>query len=95
MTTNHREHLDPALIRPGRADVHVELGPVGAATAAQLFARFFPGEAALAEAFRLALGEARVTPAALQGWLLEHAEDPEAAATAAGLLPDLKLMAAE
>lgn len=25
MTTNHREKLDPALLRPGRADVHIEL----------------------------------------------------------------------
>lgn len=25
MTTNHREKLDPALLRPGRADVHVKL----------------------------------------------------------------------
>lgn len=25
MTTNHREKLDPALMRPGRADVHVKL----------------------------------------------------------------------
>jgi chaperone BCS1 len=25
MTTNHRERLDPALLRPGRADVHVNL----------------------------------------------------------------------
>lgn len=25
MTTNHREKLDPALLRPGRCDVHVEL----------------------------------------------------------------------
>lgn len=25
MTTNHREKLDSALIRPGRADVHVKL----------------------------------------------------------------------
>ena len=24
MTTNHREKLDPALLRPGRADVHIE-----------------------------------------------------------------------
>jgi mitochondrial chaperone BCS1 len=23
MTTNHKEKLDPALLRPGRADVHV------------------------------------------------------------------------
>lgn len=25
MTTNHKENLDPALKRPGRADVHVKL----------------------------------------------------------------------
>jgi len=25
MTTNHKENLDPALLRPGRADVHVLL----------------------------------------------------------------------
>jgi chaperone BCS1 len=25
MTTNHKERLDPALLRPGRADVHVHL----------------------------------------------------------------------
>jgi len=25
MTTNHREKLDPALLRPGRADYHIEL----------------------------------------------------------------------
>lgn len=25
MTTNHKEKLDPALLRPGRADVHMKL----------------------------------------------------------------------
>jgi len=25
MTTNHKEKLDPALLRPGRADIHIEL----------------------------------------------------------------------
>ena len=44
MTTNHPDRLDPALIRPGRADVHVELGLVGAGAARALFLRFFPGE---------------------------------------------------
>lgn len=27
-TTNHIEHLDPAIIRPGRLDLHLEIGPV-------------------------------------------------------------------
>ena len=26
MTTNHKERLDPAILRPGRADMHIELG---------------------------------------------------------------------
>jgi mitochondrial chaperone BCS1 len=86
MTTNHRERLDPALIRPGRADVHVELGTVGADAAARLFARFHPGDVAGADAFRRALGSLRYTPAELQGWLLTHADDPVMASTAHGLL---------
>ncbi|MEM6423131.1 MAG: AAA family ATPase, partial [Pseudomonadota bacterium] len=93
MTTNHRERLDPALIRPGRADVHVELGPVGAEVAARLFARFFPERPDLAARFRLALDGCRVTPAALQGWLLEHLADPEHAAGAAGLVGGARLAA--
>jgi chaperone BCS1 len=85
MTTNHPGRLDPALIRPGRADVHVELGLVCADTAARLFARFFPGEPGLAAAFRENLAGLRFTPAEVQGWLLSHAADPVMAAAARGL----------
>lgn len=88
MTTNHPERLDPALIRAGRADRHVELGPVPASVAAELFLRFFPGETALAESFAARLGARRIAPATLQGWLLQHAQDAPAAATAEGLLQD-------
>ncbi|MGB3313450.1 MAG: AAA family ATPase [Albidovulum sp.] len=87
MTTNHPDRLDPALIRPGRADMHVELGLIGAGTAARLFARFFPDRPDLVPGFEAALGAARFTPAALQGWLLAHAEDAESAASAEGLIP--------
>ncbi|MGP6088477.1 AAA family ATPase [Antarctobacter jejuensis] len=86
MTTNHRERLDPALIRPGRADLHVALDPVPARVAADLFLRFFPGEEGLAQQFAKALGARRFAPAALQGWLLQHAQDARTAATAEGLL---------
>lgn len=86
MTTNHRDRLDPALIRPGRIDVEVELGLVGADTAARLFGRFFPGEDALARRFAAAIGSHRLSPAAMQGWLLRHRDDPRAAAEAKGLL---------
>ena len=87
MTTNHRERLDPALIRPGRVDVHVELGLVGAATARRLFDRFFPREPDRARAFEAALGDRRLSPAAIQGWLLANSSDPQAAARADGLSP--------
>lgn len=87
MTTNHRERLDPALIRAGRADMHVELGPVGASAAGALFLRFFPGEEALANRFKARLGDSRFAPATVQGWLLANASSAEAAATAEGLVP--------
>jgi mitochondrial chaperone BCS1 len=67
---------------------------VGADAAARLFARFFPGDVAGAEAFRLALGSHRRTPAELQGWLLTHADDAGLASTARGLLGPM-LVAAE
>lgn len=94
MTTNHRDQLDPALIRPGRADRHVELSHVSAHTAKSLFNRFFPEAGELAEAFASNLGETQINPAALQAWLLENAEDAAVAATAKGLLGP-KLVAAE
>ncbi|MEM7056956.1 MAG: AAA family ATPase [Pseudomonadota bacterium] len=89
MTTNHPERLDPALIRPGRADVHVELGLVGPDTAADLFRRFFPDRGDLADRFRDVLAGRRFAPAALQGWLMKHNSDPEAAAAATDLVPTL------
>ncbi len=67
MTANHKERLDPALVRPGRADVHTELGLVGAATARRLFERFFPGEGDLAEAFEQRLGEQKTQPCSNTG----------------------------
>lgn len=88
MTTNHKAQLDPALIRPGRADVHLELGLVNAATAARLFDRFFPNEAKLSTEFCRALGAASNSPAAIQGWLLSQSDDAKVAATAAGLSND-------
>ncbi|MEO8529792.1 MAG: AAA family ATPase [Deltaproteobacteria bacterium] len=94
MTTNHREVLDAALLRPGRADVQIELGPVSAEAAVKLFARFFPDEMAASESFRRALGSGLYLPAELQGWLLAHADDVTRAQTAYGLITP-RLVAAE
>ncbi|MEH6741221.1 MAG: hypothetical protein V7695_22115, partial [Sulfitobacter sp.] len=95
MTTNHKDKLDPALIRPGRADVHTELGLVNAKTARQLFDRFFPNEALLAEQFQESLGSQKTSPAEIQGWLLANSSDPSKAALATGLSRDPSIMAAE
>lgn len=37
LTLNHREHLDEALIRPGRADMKIELPNVDRQIAARIF----------------------------------------------------------
>lgn len=95
MTTNHRDRLDPALIRPGRADVHTELGWIGAATARRLFERFFPGETDLAKAFEQRLRDQSHSPARIQGWLLANSKDAVLAAEALGLERGIQDIAAE
>src|ERR1051326_224844 len=62
MTTNHRERLDPALIRKGRADVHVEFGHAPREQADEMYSAFFPsaernGFGSSAEAERLVMCE--------------------------------------
>lgn len=79
MTTNHKDKLDPALIRPGRADVHLELGLANADMAARLFMRFFPDDPLAAR--RFALSASGVTPAAIQVHLFKHWDDVKGAVT--------------
>jgi chaperone BCS1 len=84
MTTNHPEHLDPALIRPGRVDRQLELKNADAYQARQLFERFFPG-AEGADRFAEWAGTEVYSMSTLQGHLLTHRTDPVAAATRASL----------
>lgn len=42
MTTNHKEKLDPALIRPGRVDFKREFGDASDDQICGIFLRFFP-----------------------------------------------------
>jgi len=42
MTTNHKESLDPALIRPGRVDFQREFGDASDDQICGIFIRFFP-----------------------------------------------------
>lgn len=45
LTTNHKEKLDEALIRPGRCDVHVQITKASKDQAKRMFNRFFAKEA--------------------------------------------------
>lgn len=88
LTTNHPEVLDPALLRNGRVDVRLHLGPATAEQAERFFLHFYAGSdrrdlPALARRFG-AWGEGK-TVADLQGVLLGHREDP------AGALEDIRV----
>ena len=89
MTTNHEDRLDPALIRPGRVDVKLELGLTTKDINAQLFLRIF-GRGALdgkegaedAKFTKLAVDfanlvpEQEFSPADIQLFLLENRKSP-------------------
>lgn len=72
MTTNHPERLDPALIRPGRADVRETFGLLGPAEQCRLASRFYgPGQ--------FAALPAALSPAVMQGAFMREPNNPEAA----------------
>jgi chaperone BCS1 len=79
LTTNHPDKLDPAILRPGRVDRRIHLGPASAEQAARLYRLFFPQaiDALAADFARAASGRSM---AELQGHLLARRDDPEAAA---------------
>lgn len=78
MTTNHKEKLDPALLRPGRADVHVKLENASEKQMIGLFQRFFP-EAKEEEARKFSdqLPVHKLSMAKLQGHFLKYRENKE------------------
>ena len=82
MTTNHLSRLDPAMVRPGRADRVFHLNDATPDQARRLFLNFFPGRAAASERFAEAVRDRSEPPsmARLQEHILVNAVDHEAAA---------------
>lgn len=77
MTTNHIERLDPALIRPGRCDVLLQLTKASKLQLERMFLRFFPGSVDLATQFKNRLPADELSMAQLQGHFLEYSLDAE------------------
>jgi len=77
MTTNKREDLDSALVRPGRCDIELEFNNATREQARQLCLRFFPDEVDLAHSFSLKYGDKEISMANLQGILIKHKDAPE------------------
>ncbi|KAL8129545.1 hypothetical protein V2J09_018700 [Rumex salicifolius] len=78
-TTNHKEHLDPALLRPGRMDVHIHMSyctPCGFRMLASNYLRI--SEHTLFTEVEQLLPTAKASPAEV-GEQLMKTEDPETA----------------
>lgn len=86
MTTNHPEKLDPALIRPGRVDLRLEIGWPDQDQVGRIFLRFFP-EAPASQVDRFVGGVFGIGPtgsvsmAAIQALLSNYSDDAELAIT--------------
>ena len=80
MTTNHPEKLDSALIRPGRADVHVLFDKMSEQQIESIFNNFFPdADDKLANEFANKIGDRKESPANIQRFLMLHRNSPEKA----------------
>jgi mitochondrial chaperone BCS1 len=93
MTTNYKERISPALIRPGRADVHLYVGNATREQVKQMFNRFYPdADTALVQRFAFEVDKLghELSMAALQNHLLTYREDAALTVERVGLELRLK-----
>lgn len=77
MTTNHREKLDEALIRPGRCDVQMEFPNADKGQKARMFERFFPDSGLAHEFSNRVPGD--ISMASLQKHMMMYRDNPRVA----------------
>lgn len=79
MTTNHKENLDPALIRPGRIDYQIEIKNAVKSQAKKLFERFYADyevDELFVTQFVDLIPDYKHSMAKLQGHLMNYKDDP-------------------
>lgn len=90
MTTNHPEKLDPALLRPGRADLKIELNNASVMQLQKMYHKFFPDSTKeQQEQFSNQLPDKVISMAKLQGHFLKFRDRPEDCIKNASNLLDL------
>ena len=83
MTSNYPERLDEALLRPGRVDMHLKIGPVAAEQVSALFEMAYEGETADFSFARFHRNKAKAEPfkqlsaADVTGCIKVHLDDAD------------------
>jgi len=72
MTTNHYDHLDAALVRPGRVDMIQLLEAASYHQIYYMFLAFYPGEEEKARSFAESVSGRDISMAELQGYFMIH-----------------------
>lgn len=78
LTTNHKENLDKALIRPGRIDKRYYLDKVNKQQTEKLFKLFYPKSNGSGKRFAQNIESNKFTPADLQQYFIQYKTDKEA-----------------